>query len=164
MVLGGSWLQSGQPLFFYGIIDASILVQMNNDYDREMTPKNHEEMKDAGYEMTGDGFWIPAEEEVEATGAESLQIIQNTKIVVLVSGERLISQVIESMDGSITLVEPRRLTVEATDGDTTTISFTRWIDLSLDSDVKINPASITTIVDPIPSLAESYYGEFSNGQ
>lgn len=134
---------------------------MNNEYDRGdgSAPKTYDEMVAAGYEMTGDGFWVPADEKVSVDSVES-----NIKLLLLESGETLISEVVESIDGqNVLLSDPRIVIIQAArvnDGDepttTTTITYSDWMPLARDRSFTLSSKYVVLISTPIDSLVESY--------
>ena len=138
---------------------------MNNNYDRD-EPKTHEEMVKEGYEMTGDGFWVPAEDDVvEVTGAE---LGATVKLLLLLNGEQVITQLIETMGSdTYTLRDPRevRLQSSSSDGDTvtSTIGYSDWFPLSADREIKLAKSYVVSVTRPLESLMESYVGELSDG-
>ena len=133
---------------------------MNNKYDRDEAPKTYDEMVAAGYEMTGEGVWMPREEagsfEVLITEAEPA-----VKLVMFINGEEVIAEVQESFAGdTYTLINPLRVMVQSTsaDGDerTSTVAFTDWMPLSDDRSITVNRSFVATITNPIESLIASY--------
>ena len=135
---------------------------MNNDYDREedKSPKNYDEMVAAGYEMTGEGMWIPREEGVIDVSVNSLPVV---KLVVFLNGEQVLAEIAENMDGvSLTLKNPLGVMLQGvTDADDdgeyqSTVSYGAWLPLAADRDIVVERSSIIAICDPIPSLVESY--------
>ena len=138
---------------------------MNNDYDRDATP-DHDQMIKAGYEMSGDGFWVPSEGEVLQIEAEDLA--NSTKLLLLLSGEQVLAQVEENLNGDvITVIDPREVRLEGTtsDGESTTssVAFSAWLPLSHSRRIDINKTYVVCMNTPIQSLVESYVGEFIDG-
>ena len=128
---------------------------MNNDYDREpISP-------------TG------------STGAvelmtESIDLMSNNdpvvKLVLLKNKETIISEVIESIDGSTyQLVDPRVVLLQASrpteDGNSTstTISYTDWMPLSESRTFTIPGDFVVLVTDPVESLVQSYTQARQNG-
>lgn len=137
---------------------------MNNNYDRDEAPKTYDEMREAGYEMTADGFWVPSEGESMTLDPEEL--VTATKLLLLITGEQVLAQVEETMDGdTITLVDPREVRLEGTTSDgeksTSSISYSTWLPLSQARRITIKASYVVTITDPIPSLVDSYLQEFA---
>lgn len=138
---------------------------MNNDYDRDVTPDNDQMIK-AGYTRTDDGFWVPSEGEVLQVEAEDLA--NSTKLLLLLSGEQILAQVEENMNGDvITVIDPREVRLEGTtsDGESTTssVAFSSWLPLSQTRRIEINKSYVVCMNTPIQSLVESYVGEFIDG-
>ena len=128
---------------------------MNNDYDREpISP-------------TG------------STGAvelmtESIDLMSNNdpvvKLVLLKNKETIISEVIESIDGSTyQLVDPRVVLLQASrpteDGNSTstTISYTDWMPLSESRTFTVSGDFVVLVTDPVESLVQSYTQARQNG-
>ena len=137
---------------------------MNNDYDREEVkpnPDNYDEMVAAGYEMSGEGFWIPRDEDgVIDISVNPLPVV---KLVVFLNGEQVLAEIAENMDGvSLTLKNPlgvmlQGVTDAGDDGEyQSTVSYGAWLPLAADRDIVVQRSSIIAICDPIPSLVESY--------
>lgn len=110
---------------------------MNNDYDRdEATPET-------------------TREDVAAA----------TKLLLLLNGDEIISQVETSMDGeSYTLTDPRIVKVEGTtvDGDnvSTSIAYSTWLPLSGTRRITVKSSFFVCVTEPMPSLVENYINEF----
>lgn len=137
---------------------------MNNNYDREDAPKTYDQMRESGYEMTADGFWVPSEGEPMTLDPEEL--VAATKLLLLITGEQVLAQVDERMDtDTITLVDPREVRLEATtsDGDTSTssVSYSTWLPLSQARRITIKSSYVVCVTDPIKSLVDSYMQEFA---
>ena len=140
---------------------------MNNNYDRGDEPKTHEEMVQAGYEMTGDGFWVPVEDGgiIEVSAAE---IGDSVKLLLLLNGEQVITQLIETMGSdSYTLRDPREVRLQSTSSDgesvTSTIGYSDWFPLSADREIKLAKSYVVSVTRPLESLLESYVGELADG-
>ena len=140
---------------------------MNNNYDRdEEAPRTEDEMIAAGYIKSSDGFWIPKSGETLEVEAE--EVIQNTKLVVLLNGEQLLAQVEESFGrDTITLIDPRQVRLEGTtsdgEGSTSSVSYSYWLPLSEDRRIEIAKSYVVCITKPLDTLVESYLGEFVDG-
>jgi len=140
---------------------------MNNKYDRDEVPKTHDEMREAGYEMTGDGFWIPGQEEgiIEVAAAE---LGDSVKLLLLLNGEQVITQLIETIGSdTYTLRDPRevRLQSSSSDGETvtSTIGYSDWFPLSADREIKLAKSFVVSITRPLDSLLDSYIGALVDG-
>lgn len=140
---------------------------MNNNYDRgEEAPKTYDEMVEAGYEMTGDGFWIPKEEEgTVVVSGEDLQA--SVKLLLLLNGEQVLTQLIEhDYSDTYTLRDPREVRLQSTSSDgesvTSTIGYSDWFPLSKDREIKLTKSFVVSITSPLDSLLESYIAEIAN--
>lgn len=140
---------------------------MNNNYDRgEEAPKTYDEMVEAGYEMTGDGFWIPKEEEgVVVVSGEDLQA--SVKLLLLLNGEQVLTQLIEhDYSDTYTLRDPREVRLQSTSSDgesvTSTIGYSDWFPLSKDREIKLTKSFVVSITSPLDSLLESYIAEIAS--
>lgn len=140
---------------------------MNNNYDREESkpnPENYDEMIAAGYEMSGEGFWIPPQE-MDGVVDVSVTEIPVVKLVVFLNGEQVLAEVEESMDGKkLTLKNPLSVMLQGvTEADDngdyqTTVSYGAWLPLAADRDIVVERGSIISICDPVQSLVDSYVG------
>ena len=132
---------------------------MNNKYDREEAPKSYDEMVADGYEMTGDGFWVPGEEENIVITAESTSAV---KLLLLQSGEEVLCTYTESMyTDKCFLGNPMSVIVQSTASDggnerTSTVAFSDWMPLSEDRNIEVSRSFIVAVTTPIESLVESY--------
>ena len=132
---------------------------MNNKYDRDDAPKTHDEMVDAGYEMTGDGFWIPGNEENIVITAEATSSV---KLLLLQSGEEVLCTFTESMyTDKCFLGNPMSVMVQSTTSEgggerTSTVAFSDWMPLSEDRNIEVSRSYIVAVTTPIESLVESY--------
>lgn len=140
---------------------------MNNNYDRgEEAPKTYDEMVEAGYEMTGDGFWIPKEEEgTVVVSGEDLQA--SVKLLLLLNGEQVLTQLIEhDYSDTYTLRDPREVRLQSTSSDgesvTSTIGYSDWFPLSKDREIKLTKSFVVSITSPLDSLLESYIAEIAS--
>ena len=138
---------------------------MNNTYDRE-EPKTSDDMVRAGYHRSEDGFWIPNNDEILTVDAD--HVIDNTKLLLLLSSEQLIAQVEESIDGkTVTIVDPRMVRLEETVSDgnsvTSSVSFSEWMPLSKDRRFTLPSSYVVSITNPLDTLVETYLGEFVDG-
>ena len=127
---------------------------MNNNYDREPT---HDERKADGMAMTADGFWIP----VENFSEEELLELGNTapalRLLLLKSGETIVSQVRGSMCGTkLTLENPRTVSIEAVGKNSSTVKFSDWMPLAQHRTFDISADYVVTSVEPLDSLFKSY--------
>ena len=133
---------------------------MNNKYDRELS---HQEYIDAGYEMTADGFWVPADP-AELAGCVDITIEGSepaVKLLLLLNGEEIISEVVENLySDTVKVINPLRVMVQATSSNgnerSSTIAFTDWMPLSQSREIEVNKSFIVSITDPIDTLVESY--------
>lgn len=133
---------------------------MNNKYDREPT---HQEWRDAGYEMTADGFWMERE---HFTDDEIAMLSENPepniKLILLLSGETLLAEFVsyEGRLNTYTLRDPKITMVQSSSGDgetvQTTIAFSDWMPLSKTRDFDVSKSYIVNISDPLDSLVQSY--------
>ena len=134
---------------------------MNNEYDRGDAPevKSYEEMKAAGYEMSGEGFWTPGDDgNIVITDEPETAI----KLLLLDSGEEVLCTFTESMYSSkCTLGNPMRVMLQSTTSDggderTSTVAFSDWMPLSADRNIEVSRSYIVAVTTPIESLVESY--------
>lgn len=135
----------------------------------EEKPKNYDDMIAAGYEMTADGFWIPAEDKPiddEIMNSPAAPV----KLILLESGETLIAEVAYSMDGAnLILDDPRTVIIQAYRLDdeekstSTTISYSDWMPLSAERKFTLSSKYVVLVTDPIDSLIESYTRARENG-
>lgn len=141
---------------------------MNNKYDRDEAPKTHDEMVQAGYEMTGDGFWIPQEEGEGVIEVAPAELADSVKLLLLLNGEQVITQLIDTIGSeNYTLCDPRevRLQSSSSDGETvtSTIGYSDWFPLSADREIKLAKSFVVSITRPLDSLLESYLGAIVDG-
>lgn len=139
---------------------------MNNNYDRDEV-KSHSEMVAAGYEMTGDGFWVPNEENGDIE-FEDMRPDHSIKLVLLKSGELLLTKYEEyTYSNSVKLSSPKvvisRSSATADGNVTTTIQYSQWMGLSSDEDFIVQRDFIVTVSNPIQSLYDSYLEGELNG-
>lgn len=85
----------------------------------------------------------------------------NVKLLLLQSGEQVVADVEERIEGDlITLKEPRGIVLQSTkdDGDnvTSTISHGEWFPLSKEREISISLSYVVAIVEPLESLHNSY--------
>lgn len=147
---------------------------MNNKYDREPT---HDEMKELGYVMTADGFWMNKEvfsdDELVELGYTDTEIEfddmrpdSSVKLVLLKSGELLLTKYQEyTYSNKVKLTGPKvvisRSSASADGNVTTTIQYSQWMALSASEEFEVSSDYIVTVTDPIQSLYDSYLeGEF----
>ena len=135
---------------------------MNNNYDREEAPKTYDEMVAAGYEMTGEGVWIPRDEIMEVTITEE-DLTPETKVelFLLKSGETIISQFTQSLSGQTYFFEdPRVVMIQSSSGDgdgtQTTIAYTDWMPLAKGRSYTVSSDWVVCRTQPLDSLVESY--------
>ena len=138
---------------------------MNNNYDREESkpnPENHDEMIAAGYEMSGEGFWIPREE--NGVINVDVNLVPVVKLVVFLNGEQVLAEVEENLNNSsITLKNPLGVMLQGVsdidgvdDENQATVSYGAWLPLAADRDIVVERSSVITICDPVSSLVDSY--------
>lgn len=135
----------------------------------EEKPENYDDMIAAGYEMTADGFWIPAEDKPiddEIMNSPAAPV----KLILLESGETLIAEVAYSMDGAnLILDDPRTVIIQAYRLDdeekstSTTISYSDWMPLASERKFTLSSKYVVLVTDPIDSLIESYTRARENG-
>jgi hypothetical protein len=90
-----------------------------------------------------------------------LEVVANVKLILLQSGEQIVADVEESVDGkTLTLKEPRGIVLQSSqeDGETvsSTISHGEWFPLSKDRTITIASNYVVAITEPLESLATSY--------
>lgn len=106
---------------------------MNNDYDR-----------DGSFEIT-------------ITETEPA-----VKLVLLLSGEELLSEVVEDIGGNtLTLINPLRVMIhDRTSEDGTTVTtnyvFDQWLPSSKDRRLTVAKSYVAVVTDPIDQLTEAY--------
>lgn len=135
---------------------------MNNNYDRDDAPKTHDEMVAAGYQMTGEGFWIPKDnnEIMEVTITEE-ELQPAVELFLLKSGETIISEFTQSMSGeTYTFDDPRIVMIQSSSGDgettQTTIAYSDWMPLSQGRSFTVSSDWVVCRTAPLDSLVESY--------
>ena len=124
---------------------------MNNKYDREDAPKTYDEMVAAGYEMTGEGFWVPQEEHPEV-----LEPI--VRLFLLRSGEQVLSRYSENSFGtSFTLSNPILVREELiADGTQSNVAYEHWLPLSADRNITVRTDYVVSITTPLEELVKTY--------
>ncbi len=130
---------------------------MNNDYDRGEEPR---------YTMTSFNKGLspiessdPVPNIVFSPGVTS----GGTRLLLLKSGETVISVVKESMCGTkLTLENPRTVFIEAAGDNNTTVIFGDWMPLAQNRTFDIRTDYVVTSAEPLDSLFESYW-ENNNG-
>ena len=88
----------------------------------------------------------------------------NIKIVRLTTGEDLLADVSEAMDGSsITLENPCMLYMRPNDAGTATVGMTRWLPYSSDKTFVIPRSFVITACEPADDLRNQYNSVFGSG-
>lgn len=135
---------------------------MNNKYDRDEAPKTYDEMVAAGYEMTGDGVWIPNEQTMEVTITDE-DLIEEPKVnlFLLKSGETIISEFTLSLSAQTYFFDdPRVVMIQASAGDgettQTTIAYSDWMPLAKERNFTVSSEWVVCRTEPLDSLVESY--------
>ncbi len=119
---------------------------MNNDYDRGEEPR---------YTMTSFNKEISPVDISDPT--------PTVKLLLLKSGETIVSCVEESMCGTkLALKNPRTVFIEAAGENNTTVVFGDWMPLAQNRTFDIRTDYVVTSVEPLDSLTESYW-ENNNG-
>ncbi|AOV62099.1 hypothetical protein BOW86_gp175 [Synechococcus phage S-CAM7] len=119
---------------------------MNNDYDRGEEPR---------YTMTSFNK--------EISPIEISEPIPTVRLLLLKSGETVISIVEESLCGTkLTLVNPRIVLIESAGDNNTTVMFGDWMPLAQNRTFDIRTDYVVTSTYPLDSLIESYL-EKDNG-
>ena len=109
---------------------------MNNNYDRGPVPN------------------VEFSEETMST---------STRLLLLKSGETIVSGVRESMCGNkLTLKNPRTVSIDDVSETNTTVTFGDWMPLAQNRTFDISADYVVTSVEPLDSLFESYL-ENNNG-
>ena len=135
---------------------------MNNEYDRDTPQPTYDEMVAKGYEMTGEGFWIPGEDVSSVKVAEEATFAI-VKLLLLQSGETIMSQVSEEMYGDeYKLINPQIVTYKENSSGETVVSFKDWMPLSNSRTLKISKSYVVCATDPLETLVENYL-EQQNG-
>lgn len=131
---------------------------MNNNYDRgEDAPKTYDEMVAAGYEMTGDGFWLPRDEDSpEVVG--DVREVHNVKLLLLKSGENVLANVTEQMySDEVILHDPKLVTLELSASTIeSTIGYSDWQPLSKSRTLAVKKEYIVSMMEPLDELGKSY--------
>lgn len=131
---------------------------MNNNYDRgEDAPKTYDEMVAAGYEMTGDGFWLPRDEDSpEVVGV--FREVHNVKLLLLKSGENVLANVTEQMySDEVILHDPKLVTLELSASTIeSTIGYSDWQPLSKSRTLAVKREYIVSMMEPLDELGKSY--------
>jgi hypothetical protein len=127
---------------------------MNNDYDRGEEPR---------YTMTNFNKGLSPIEISELKSLEIPDSISGVRLLLLRSGETIISGVKESLCGNkLTLINPRTVFIEAASDNNTTVMFGDWMPLAQNRTFDIRTDYVVTSVEPLDSLFESYWGN-NNG-
>ncbi len=130
---------------------------MNNDYDRGEEPR---------YTMTSFNKEISPIEITNPTPNVKFSSdfeFSGTRLLLLKSGETVISVVKESLCGTkLTLVNPRTVFIESAGENNTTVMFGDWMPLAQNRTFDISADYVVTSVQPLDSLFESYW-EKNNG-
>ena len=127
---------------------------MNNDYDRGESPR---------YTMTSFNKGLSPIEISELKSLEIPDSISGVRLLLLRSGETIISGVKESLCGNkLTLINPRTVFIEAASDNNTTVMFGDWMPLALTRTFVISADYVVTSTVPLDSLLESYL-ENDNG-
>ena len=137
---------------------------MNNNYDRDESPRTYDEMVAAGYQMTAEGVWIPQDEmesmEVTIT-EEDLIDERKVQLFLLKSGETIISEYTQSLSGQTYFFDdPRIVMIQASSGDgettQTTIAYSDWMPLSKERSFTVSSEWVVCRTEPLDSLVQSY--------
>ena len=130
---------------------------MNNDYDRGEEPR---------YTMTSfnkEISPIDISDPVPNVKFSADVTSQGVRLLLLKSGETIVSIVEESMCGTkLTLKNPRTVFIEAAGETNTTVMFGDWMPLAQNRTFNISVDYVVTSVEPLDSLFESYW-ESDNG-
>ena len=130
---------------------------MNNDYDRGEEPR---------YTMTSfnkEISPIDISDPVPNVKFSADVTSQGVRLLLLKSGETIVSIVEESMCGTkLTLKNPRTVFIEAAGETNTTVMFGDWMPLAQNRTFNIRVDYVVTSVEPLDSLFESYW-ESDNG-
>lgn len=127
---------------------------MNNDYDRGESPR---------YTMTNFNKGLSPVEISELKSLEIPDSISGVRLLLLRSGETIISGVKESLCGNkLTLINPRTVFIEAAGENDTTVMYCDWMPLALTRTFVISADYVVTSTVPLDSLVESYL-ENNNG-
>jgi len=125
---------------------------MNNDYDRGEEPR---------YTMTSFNKGIsPIEISDPVPNVKFFPDVtsQGTRLLLLKSGETIVSIVVESMCGTkLTLKNPRTVCIEAAGENSTTVMFGDWMPLAQNRTFTISVDYVVTSAEPLDSLFESYW-------
>ena len=120
---------------------------MNNDYDRGESPR---------YTMTSFNKDISPVIDISDP-------LPTVRLLLLKSGETIISFVEESMCGTkLTLKNPRTVFIESAGENNTTVMYGDWMPLANTRDFVISADYVVTLTYPLDSLFESYL-ENNNG-
>ena len=130
---------------------------MNNDYDRGEEPRYT--MTSFNKEISPIDISDPTPNFKFSPDITSL----STRLLLLKSGETIVSLVRESMCGTkLTLENPRTVFIEAAGETNTTVMFGDWMPLAQHRTFDISVDYVVTSVEPLDSLFESYW-ENNNG-
>ena len=135
---------------------------MNNNYDRDQV--YHEEMRERGYEMTADGFWMGREHFTDEELQESVREVRNVKLLLLQSGDNVLANVTETMTGDeVILNNPKLVELNlASTNIETTIGYSDWQPLSNSRTFAIKRSYIVSVMEPLEELRASYEAQ-TNG-
>jgi len=86
----------------------------------------------------------------------------NVKLVRLINGEELISEVISNGESSIIIKNPVRVVVvpTKTDPKTPTVGFAPWVDFSDDKQFTLDKRHVLVLMSPIQEFVNQYNGMF----
>ena len=86
----------------------------------------------------------------------------NVKLIRLINGEELISEVISDGESSITIKNPVRVVVvpTKTDPKMPTVGFAPWVDFSDDKQFTLDKRHIIVIMTPVQEFINQYNGMF----
>lgn len=135
---------------------------MNNEYDRDTPQPTYDEMVAKGYEMTGEGFWIPGEDVSSVQIADQAEFVI-VKLLLLQSGETIISKVTEEIyGGQYKLTDPNIISYEENSNGETVVNYKTWMPLSNTRELTISGSYVVCATDPLETLVENYL-EKQNG-
>jgi hypothetical protein len=86
----------------------------------------------------------------------------NVKILKMISGEELVTEVLSETDMNITIKNPVRVVVmpSRTNPETPTVGFAPWADFSEEREFTIHKAHVIVTMTPVKEFINQYNGMF----
>ena len=100
---------------------------------------------------------------------ESMTVIPEVKLLLLESGQTIITECTHTEPGMYSLVDPRVIQIAAATptedgmGTATTVNYSDWMPLAHSRTFDLAERYIVLVTDPIPNLVESYMRARADG-